>query len=249
MLKRDQLFSSPINHLGNWTFDERVAEVFPDMIHRSIPGYSHVIKMIGMITKRFAQPYSQLYDLGCALGEASLSIQRNINVRGCKIIAIDNSPAMIERCRCCIDAFRTDTQIEVREANILDIPIENASVIVLNFTLQFLNPSDRFRLLSKIYHGLRFNGILIISEKFSFQDTSVSEFLFSMHHDFKITSGYSELEITQKRRMLETVMLTDSIETHKKRLKLAGFEHVEMCLQYFNFGSLIALKKSTGIHD
>ncbi|HBT2311646.1 TPA: DUF72 domain-containing protein [Klebsiella pneumoniae subsp. pneumoniae] len=62
------------------------------------------------------------------------------------------------------------------------------------------------------------------------------------HHDFKRANGYSELEISQKRSMLENVMLTDSVETHKARLRQAGFEHAELWFQCFNFGSLVAVK-------
>lgn len=242
MPNRDTLFSAPIAKLGDWTFDERVAEVFPDMIQRSVPGYSNIISMIGMLAERFAQPDSQVYDLGCSLGAATLSMRRNIRVTGCNIIAVDNSPAMVERCRRHIDAFRADTPVEVVEADILDIDIQNASMVVLNFTLQFLEPADRLRILQQIYRGLRPGGALVLSEKFSFEDANVGELLFNMHHDFKRANGYSELEISQKRSMLENVMLTDSVQVHKARLQQAGFQHAEVWFQCFNFGSLIALK-------
>ncbi|ATM78201.1 carboxy-S-adenosyl-L-methionine synthase CmoA [Serratia fonticola] len=242
MPNRDTLFSAPIAKLGDWTFDERVAEVFPDMIQRSVPGYSNIISMIGMLAERFVQPHSRVYDLGCSLGAATLSMRRNISVEGCQIIAVDNSPAMVERCRRHLDAFRADTPVDVIEADILDITIENASMVVLNFTLQFLEPADRLRLLEKVYRGLRPGGALVLSEKFSFEDADVGELLFNMHHDFKRANGYSELEISQKRSMLENVMLTDSVEAHKVRLRQAGFEHAEVWFQCFNFGSLIALK-------
>ncbi|CAI1574307.1 carboxy-S-adenosyl-L-methionine synthase CmoA [Serratia fonticola] len=242
MPNRDTLFSAPIAKLGDWTFDERVAEVFPDMIQRSVPGYSNIISMIGMLAERFVQPHSRVYDLGCSLGAATLSMRRNISVEGCQIIAVDNSPAMVERCRRHLDAFRADTPVDVIEADILDITIENASMVVLNFTLQFLEPADRLRLLEQVYRGLRPGGALVLSEKFSFEDADVGELLFNMHHDFKRANGYSELEISQKRSMLENVMLTDSVEAHKSRLRQAGFEHAEVWFQCFNFGSLIALK-------
>jgi tRNA (cmo5U34)-methyltransferase len=238
----DRLFAVPIARLGDWTFDEKVAEVFPDMIQRSVPGYSSIISMIGMLAERFAQPNSQIYDLGCSLGAATLSMRRNIKAEGCKIIAVDNSSAMVERCRRHIDAFRAETPVEVVEADILDIPLENASMVVLNFTLQFLAPTDRQRLLNQVYQGLRPGGALVLSEKFSFTDSDVGALLFNMHHDFKRANGYSELEISQKRSMLENIMQTDSVEMHKKRLHQAGFEHAEVWFQCFNFGSLIALK-------
>lgn len=242
MSNRDMLFSAPIAKLGDWTFDERVAEVFPDMIQRSVPGYSNIISMIGMLAERFVQPNTQVYDLGCSLGAATLSVRRNIRVEGCKIISVDNSPAMVERCRRHIDAFRADTPVEVIEADIRHINIENASLVVLNFTLQFLEPDERQQLLNTVWQGLRPGGTLVLSEKFSFEDADVGELLFNMHHDFKRANGYSELEISQKRSMLENVMLTDSVETHKARLRTAGFEHAELWFQCFNFGSLIALK-------
>ncbi|MCU5775905.1 carboxy-S-adenosyl-L-methionine synthase CmoA [Erwiniaceae bacterium BAC15a-03b] len=244
MSNRDTLFSAPISKLGDWTFDERVAEVFPDMIQRSVPGYSNIISMIGMLAERFVQPDSRVYDLGCSLGAATLSVRRNIQVAGCQIIAVDNSPAMVERCRRHIDAFRADTPVEVIEADIRTINIENASLVVLNFTLQFLAPEERQQLLNTIYQGLKPGGALVLSEKFSFADQQVGELLFNMHHDFKRANGYSELEISQKRSMLENVMLTDSVETHKQRLHTAGFEHAELWFQCFNFGSLIAVKAS-----
>ncbi|MBP2198044.1 MULTISPECIES: carboxy-S-adenosyl-L-methionine synthase CmoA [Pantoea] len=242
MSDRDTLFSAPIDKLGDWTFDERVAEVFPDMIQRSVPGYSNIISMIGMLAERFVQPNSKVYDLGCSLGAATLSVRRNIHVPGCEIIAVDNSPAMVERCRRHIDAFRADTPVQVLEADIRDIHIENASLVVLNFTLQFLEPDARVLLLQKIAQGLNPGGALVLSEKFSFEDAEVGELLFNMHHDFKRANGYSELEISQKRSMLENVMLTDSVEAHKARLKQAGFSHAELWFQCFNFGSLVALK-------
>ncbi|MCV9880327.1 carboxy-S-adenosyl-L-methionine synthase CmoA [Brenneria izbisi] len=242
MPNRDMLFSAPIANLGDWTFDERVAEVFPDMIQRSVPGYSNIISMIGMLAERFVQPESQVYDLGCSLGAATLSMRRNIRVPGCKIIAVDNSPAMIKRCRNHIDAFRSTTPVDIIESDILDIEIENASMVVLNFTLQFLETANRQLLLNRIYQGLNPGGVLVLSEKFSFSDAEIGELLFNMHFDFKRANGYSELEISQKRSMLENVMLTDSVETHKERLKLAGFEHREVWFQCFNFGSLLAVK-------
>ncbi|MEH2920803.1 carboxy-S-adenosyl-L-methionine synthase CmoA [Samsonia erythrinae] len=242
MPNRDMLFSVPIANLGDWTFDERVADVFPDMIQRSVPGYSNIISMIGMLAERFVRPESRVYDLGCSLGAATLSMRRNIHVPGCKIIAVDNSAAMIKRCRSHIDAFRSDTPVEVVEADILNIEIDNASMVVLNFTLQFLAPSQRQKLIERIYQGLNPGGVLVLSEKFSFADKDVGELLFNMHLDFKRANGYSELEISQKRSMLENVMLTDSVETHKARLSAAGFEHSEIWFQCFNFGSLLAVK-------
>ncbi|MCW9717036.1 carboxy-S-adenosyl-L-methionine synthase CmoA [Avibacterium sp. 21-599] len=241
-MTKDTLFSAPIKNLGDFTFDENVAEVFPDMIQRSVPGYSNIITAIGMLASRFVTPNSNVYDLGCSRGAATLSARRHIQQPNVKIIGVDNSLPMVERCRQHIQAYHSDIPVEILCDDIRQIHIENASMVILNFTLQFLPPQDRTVLLTKIYQGLNPNGVLVLSEKFRFNDEKIDDLLINLHHEFKRANGYSELEVSQKRTALENVMRTDEIETHKVRLKSIGFSHVELWFQCFNFGSMIAIK-------
>ena len=239
---KDTLFSAPIEKLGDFTFDESVAEVFPDMIQRSVPGYSNIITAIGMLASRFVTANSNVYDLGCSRGAGILSIRRNLSDNSVHIIGVDNSEPMVERCRRHLDAYHSDIPVEILCDDIRHIEIHNASMVVLNFTLQFIPPEDRIALLTKIYEGLNPNGVLVLSEKFTFHDNQMNELLIDLHHTFKRANGYSELEVSQKRTALENVMRTESIETHKQRLKQIGFKNVELWFQCFNFGSMIAVK-------
>ena len=241
-MNKDTIFSAPIEKLGDFTFDESVAEVFPDMIQRSVPGYSNIITAIGMLAERFVTANSNVSDLGCSRGAATLSARRHIRRPNVKIIGVDNSQPMVERCRQHIAAYHSDIPVEILCDDIRQIDIQNASMVILNFTLQFLPPQDRVALLEKIYQGLKPNGVLVLSEKFRFADEQIDELLIDLHHQFKRANGYSELEVSQKRTALENVMRTDSIETHKVRLKNVGFSHVELWFQCFNFGSIIAIK-------
>ncbi|MDG6882268.1 tRNA (cmo5U34)-methyltransferase [Phocoenobacter uteri] len=241
-MQKDTLFSAPINKLGDFSFDEAVAEVFPDMIQRSVPGYSNIITAIGMLAQRFATEHSNIYDLGCSRGAAILSMRRSLTHNKINIIGVDNSQPMVERCRSHLNAFHSDINVEILCDDIRNIEIKNASMVVLNFTLQFLPPDDRLALLTKIYQGLNPNGVLVLSEKFNFEKPKINELLIDLHHNFKRANGYSELEISQKRTALENVMRTDSIQTHKDRLKQAGFEQIELWFQCFNFGSMVAIK-------
>lgn len=241
--RKDRLFAAPVQKLGDWTFDEQVASVFPDMITRSVPGYSNIITMMGMLSKRFVKPYTQVYDLGCSHGAACLGICPHIpDVPGCNIIAVDHSSPMIKRCRENLMAFSDQVSIEIIEDDILNVPIENASMVMLNFTLQFLDPAHRQPLLNRIYQGLNPGGVLVLSEKYRFEDPDMDALLSDMHHDFKRANGYSDLEISQKSKMLKNVMLTDSLETHKNRLHQAGFQHYDVWFKCFNFGSLLTVK-------
>lgn len=238
----DLIYSSPHSKVKDFTFDEQVVEVFPDMISRSVPGYNTIIDTIGNLSQRFVQKNTKIYDLGCSLGAATLAMRKSIEQDECKIIAVDNSSAMVERCKMHINAFKGETPVEVIEANIQNVNIENASMVVLNFTLQFIEKAERQSLLNKIASGINPGGILVISEKISHGDPIIDEHLIDLHHDFKRANGYSELEVAQKRTALENVMRTDTIEQHNERLKNAGFNHVSPWFQCFNFLSIIAIK-------
>ncbi len=241
-MAKDTLFSAPINKLGDFTFDESVAEVFPDMIQRSVPGYSNIITAIGMLAERFVTKDSNVYDLGCSRGAGILSIRRNVKFDHFNIIGVDNSPAMVERCKTHLNSFHSNVPVDILCDDIRHIEIKNASMVVLNFTLQFLPPEDRLALLTHIYQGLNKNGVLVLSEKFAFEEPIMNELMIDLHHHFKRANGYSELEISQKRTALENVMRTDSIQTHRNRLQQAGFNHIDLWFQCFNFGSMIAIK-------
>lgn len=238
----DTIYASPQGQVSDFSFDSQVAEVFPDMIQRSVPGYQTILHTLGLLTQRYAQADSKLYDLGCSLGAASLMMRRNNPQSGCTIVAVDNSEAMLERCRHHIEAYKGNTPIELHCASIQDVAIEDASVVVLNFTLQFIPPEQRQALLQRIYQGLRPGGLLLLSEKIRSEDNSMNELLVDLHHEFKRANGYSELEISQKRTALENVMKTDTIACHRSRLATAGFEHAELWYQSYNFCSLVAVK-------
>lgn len=240
---KDLIYSQPQNKLADFQFDHNVAEVFPDMIQRSVPGYSTIVDSIGQLTSQYSQDNSNIYDLGCSLGAASMAVRHYPQAKGCHIVAIDNSEAMVERAKLHMSAFRSDTTFDVVCKDILDAPIEKASVVIMNFTLQFIEPENREALLNKIYQGLNPGGALILSEKLRHPTQTGDELLVELHHEFKRRNGYSELEISQKRSALENVMKIDRFDDHAERLKHIGFDDVVLWFKCFNFASMIALKK------
>lgn len=243
MSQTDNIFSKPLDKVDSFSFDQQVVQVFPDMIKRSVPGYENIINSIAMITQRCAIDNTNLYDLGCSLGAATLSMRRGLNDKSdCKIISVDNSSAMVESCKQHIQAYKSDVPVTVLQDDICNINIENASVVVLNFTLQFLTPKKRLSLLTNIYNGLLPGGVLVLSEKFVFEDPKNHQLLIDLHLDFKRSQGYSELEISQKRSSLDNVLIADTVEQHFQRLQQAGFKHNDLWYQCFNFGSILSIK-------
>ncbi len=237
---RDELYRGHNSQLGDFVFDDAVAEVFPDMIQRSVPGYPAIINMIQLLAGRYAQPDSLLLDLGCSLGASTVALASGAQDRACRVVGVDNAQPMLERAA--VLSAQRHPEIEWRHADVRDMPISDASVVVLNFTLQFVPVEDRPALLGRIHDGLRPGGILILSEKIAGDDARSDRLLTEMHHAFKRANGYSELEISRKRSALENVLVPETLATHRERLHAAGFARSDLWFQCFNFVSLVACR-------
>ena len=164
---KDTLFEKQFESVKAFAFDEQVAEVFTDMIQRSVPGYETILKSIAMFAMKYTRENSNIYDLGCSLGAVSVTIAKAIEKKNCTIHAIDTSEAMIKRCQAIVNKENLDEQIVVHQDDILKHKLENASVIVSNFTLQFLPQNQRQKAIENIFAGLNNGGIFILSEKVS----------------------------------------------------------------------------------
>jgi len=241
-LSQDQLYSQPREAITDFVFDESVVKVFEDMIGRSVPGYSTLLSMFPVLARYFVSPDSRCYDLGCSLGASTLAVQQGVDKQGVEIIAVDNSQAMVEKCESVLKAQKTSVNVCVKKADVNDLSIENASLIVMNFTLQFISEAMRQALVNKIYAGLNTGGAFVLSEKIKVDNAVQNERLISLHHAFKKANGYSDLEISQKRTSLENVLVPETVEQHIERLKLAGFSEVMVWFQCFNFVSILAIK-------
>ena len=236
---RDAIYATDHTRIADFSFDAKVASVFPDMITRSVPGYASIVSSIGLLAHEKAQANSNCYDLGCSLGAVTLAMRKSIQHPDCRIIAVDNARAMLDGCRKNIDADPSHIEVEVNCADLTETAIENASIVVLNFTLQFIQLRLRAALIERIYAGLRPAGILVLSEKLAFDDPRIQQLQIDMHHSFKRANGYSDLEISQKRTALENVMIIDSEEQHRERFAEAGFHRTRKWFQCLNWVSFL----------
>lgn len=243
----DRIYALPLDRVGDFTFDDAVADVFPDMIARSVPGYASVLSMTAELAERYATAGTNVYDLGCSLGGSTLLMRPKISPTA-QIIAVDSAPAMVSRLRNLVtddpDIFSPPNQCSVKviESDLRDVVVVNASFVVLNYTLQFIDPNERDDLLQRICHGIQPGGALVLSEKIKFDDPTIQSVMSELHHDFKRAQGYSDLEIAQKRTALENTLIPETIERHCRRLRTAGFATVCPWFQCFNFASILAVK-------
>ena len=228
---RDRLFDTP-RQLVDFAFDEAVADVFPDMIRRSVPGYETVVALTGLLAARHLGEGGRCYDLGCSLGASTVAVLRAMGTTPCEILAVDSSAAMLDKARR-VPEF--DERVEWVEADVRELPIERAQVVILNYVLQFLPRGDRLPLLRRIRAGLSSDGVLIVSEKLA-----AGDYFDGLHLDFKRANGYSELEVSQKRAALENVMRIDTEDTHLARFRDAGFGAARVWFRCLNWASFVA---------
>lgn len=235
---RDQLFADLVAEPSQFSFNEAVVDVFPDMIQRSVPGYGTVVRMTGVLTEQHAKEGTHVYDLGCSLGESIRAAELAIGDRACQLIGVDNAPAMIEKVR---EEMHPLSKIVWHLSDITQMEFKTASVVIMNFTLQFIPINERLTLLKQIRSAMVPGGLLILSEKLTMPDAEMNRLMVELHHDFKRSQGYSDLEIAQKRDAIDNVLIPETAEVHRTRLAQAGFSRSSIWFQCLNFASFIAI--------
>lgn len=238
--RKDTLFKNSFRQVKSFAFDDQVVRVFPDMIKRSIPGYETILRGIGMFAMRYVKPNSCVYDIGCSLGAVALTVDKVLDDSfPCSIVAIDSSKPMVREFRKTLEIKPTGHDIDVRLGRIQNEKISNASMVVSNFTLQFISEIDRVHVLNNIYQGLNQGGVFVLSEKIK-----SNQFLIDHYHGYKKINGYSDQEIMRKRNALEKVLVPQSKQEWDTALKNSGFSTVELWFQSFNFVSWLCVKNA-----
>lgn len=239
---RDALFAKPRAKTADFEFNADTANVFDDMVSRSIPYYEEIQRMVGELSADFGAPSSNLYDLGCATGTTFMYLDGVVDP-GVRFIGVDNSDEMLGKARAKLATLKSNRDFELINADLHTGPvIENASVVILLLTLQFVRPLQRERFLQRIHSGMRKNGCLIVVEKLTSSATLLNRSFIKYYYDFKKRNGYSELEIAQKREALENVMIPYRYEENAELLHRVGFGATEEFFRWYNFSGMVAIK-------
>ncbi len=228
----------------DFVFTEKVAEVFDDMLDRSIPFYSEVVRCSALLLNRLLSPNDSIYDLGCATGTTLIEFARILADKKLRFFGVDNSEFMLDKARLKAEVYSKKESITFINNDITTIQAENVGAFICNYTLQFIRPIQREQFVDHLYNALRPGGILILSEKTINHEKSLNRQYIDIYHTFKRQKGYSELEIAKKREALENILIPFSINENRTLLKKAGFSTIETFFQWFNFVSFIAIKPS-----
>jgi tRNA (cmo5U34)-methyltransferase len=239
--KKDTLFKKSTAP-GKFEFNEPVARVFDDMLERSVPFYKECQQMVIDLALHFAQKNSTVYDLGCSTGTLLRSLTRaipeNQNIR---FVGLDNSEAMLKKAHGKLKGHLK--RCELVMANLeSDFELSDASVVIMNYTLQFIPPKRRTAMLKKIYRGLRPGGGLILIEKVRGESDGLNDLFIEQYHAYKRSQGYSKLEIAKKREALENVLIPLKPGKNRDLLEATGFRQVDVFFKWFNFAGFLAIK-------
>ena len=226
----------------DFDFNERVVEVFDDMLDRSIPFYHEVINATAKLLPCYLKPGDTICDLGCATGTPLLEFARLLKKENFQFIGIDSSPAMIEKAKLKTELYSQEESISYFQEDITKLDRPETGAFILNYTLQFIRPLQRQALVNRLYENLRPGGLLILSEKTICSDKRLNRSFIDIYHRFKRERGYSELEISRKREALENILVPFTIAENRRLLRNTGFEPVTPFFQWFNFSSFVAIK-------
>lgn len=238
MPSKDEVYRDPQTHIVDFTFDEAVVDVFPDMIRRSVPGYETVVPITGLIAARHVPVAGLICDLGCSLGATTLAVLRQLGEQPARILAVDNSSHMLDRAKQLI----TDERVTFRCEDIRHTDVTGADVVLMNYILQFIEPDARGQLLTRLCTNMAPHGLLVLSEKIRYESETDQSFHDATHLAYKQANGYSELEISQKRTALENIMIVDSEAEHRQRLTAAGFQRIDCWFRCLNWVSFLAYR-------
>jgi tRNA (cmo5U34)-methyltransferase len=240
---KDVVFREEIQKVSDFKFGTTVANVFDDMVNRSVPFYEEFQRMLGELAADHAQPGTDVYDLGCSTGTTLIHMDSLVN-NNIRFIGIDDSLQMLEKCDRKLREFGFTRPFELRVADLNQrVDVSNASVVVLCLTLQFVRPLYREKLLKNIYDGLVPGGTLLLVEKILAEDSNMNRDFIKYYYDMKRRHQYSEMEIAQKREALENVLIPYKLSENILMLRDTGFETIETFFKWYNFAGIIAVKK------
>ncbi|WP_349433437.1 carboxy-S-adenosyl-L-methionine synthase CmoA [Pararhizobium sp. A13] len=240
--RKDTVFSQDEPPVGDFSFNAKVADVFDDMVSRSVPHYEEMQRMVCELAQDFAKRNTNLYDIGCSTATTLLALDPVLDP-SVKFIGVDNAPDMLEKARQKIAQTATQRPIELQMADLhKGLYMENASVVTMLLTLQFIRPLYRERMMKMIYSGLNEQGCVVLIEKLTSEDTTFNRLFIQHYYDFKRRNGYSEIEISKKREALENVLIPYRLEENIQLLRETGFKHVEVFFRWYNFCGIIAVK-------
>lgn len=237
MTLRDQIVAD-----GAWQFDDAVADVFDEMLERSIPGYGMMRSLVTDLAVEFAQPETYIVDLGCSRAGALLPIVERLGAYN-RYLGIEISDPMRAAAEQNLAPWIRTGHARVASLDLRDeYPKVPASVTLSILTLMFTPIEYRQQLLAHAYERTLPGGAFVLVEKVLGGDFHSDALLKRLYYKMKGANGYTEEQINAKRRSLEGVLVPVTEQMNRSLLESAGFRHIEPFWRSLNFAGWIAVR-------
>jgi len=233
--------SFPANR-ANWKFNGEVVELFDKHISRSVPLYKEGHDLICDMSDFFIKPDSLCYEIGCSTGTLILKLAAHNQTKPeARFVGIDIEKDMIEKAQ--DKASKTKgLNVSFIADDVTQLELDSADLIVCYYTVQFIKPSVRQKLIDRLYEKLNWGGALLLFEKVRGADARFQDILCALYNDYKIREGYSADEIIAKSRSLKGVLEPFSTQGNLDMLKRAGFVDINTVQKYLCFEGFLAIK-------
>lgn len=227
--------------VSSWSFRGNTASKFDAHIGKSVPGYDQGQLLIASYCDFFVNlTPKRIYDLGCSTGRLLERIESRHPQKTISYIGIDLVPEMIEVAK--RKSYLNPTNFLFLCEDILNFEFEESSVISSYYTLQFILPSVRQKLVDKIYNALTWGGAFFVFEKTRGPDGRFQDMNTHVYNEYKINQGYSPEEIFNKSRSLTGILEPFSDQGNIEMFSRAGFKDIECIFTNINFKGWICIK-------
>ena len=126
--------------------------------------------------------------------------------------------------------------------DLVNYKLEDSDFIISFFTIQFIHPKHRQKLINKIYESLNWGGAFLFFEKVRYNDARFQDIFTTLYNDYKMQMGYTPEEILNKTRSLKGVMEPFSTEGNVDMMKRAGFKDITTVVTDICFKGFLAIK-------
>tara|TARA_R110000796_G_scaffold152950_1_gene269329 strand:- start:47 stop:688 length:642 start_codon:yes stop_codon:yes gene_type:complete len=206
--------------MKNKPFEFDTIEDFDKHINLSIPSYETLSDVFAGVTCAFAQPESSVVDVGCSTGKFLSELPK---ANDCNYIGIDKTE---------LKNIHKGFELTIGDVEKVLPNLDNVSVVVSMFTLQFLGKLKRKRVLSQIKEKVLEGAIFLVAEKVYLDDPLIQTLVHKMHIQEKRKS-FHDKEILDKDTQLAISMFCKTETELLKELLQIG--NVSKVWQSYNF--------------
>lgn len=217
---------------GGWQFTPEVTDVFDEHVSASVPFYPMIQDIVAETTDWLLPDAGVYVDIGASTGTTAEHIARRHPDRRIRAYLYDEVPEMLDKALVKLERYKNLT-VERRVKNVAasmdHIP---SDLVTALFTLQFIAPELRTKVLTGLHRLSKPGGALIVAEKIRPHHSVWAEIANDASHDFKADHGLSDTAIRQKAKALRGVLRPSTEGELMDSILASGWRDLEVLFRW-----------------